>query len=301
MRRHCGNLGLVEVMRENRVSVRSVGTLIVLGLLIGCSHRAPVPVPPARPATVDLTVPLPPGPMIHPGESIDAEVRVGEVVAARGTAQVGFARDAQDLLDVQIDVHGTGVVALLRHALMVKRTRFSPETGFPVRYTTEIELGDKERRFEVVLGRRKFRYQYFRNYDRTVRGGNRLPTGERAHDAPTAVLMLRGWRPHPGTRGRFYAVAGRRLWQVDVVYEGPVTLVRKREPEERTPAVRYNGRGLRLHPNPDKRIERKFSIWFSDDERRIPLRAAAETRFGEVHVDTVAYSPPPRGAPGRPD
>ena len=37
------------------------GYLIVLGLVIGCSRDAPVPVPPARPATVDLTVPLPPG------------------------------------------------------------------------------------------------------------------------------------------------------------------------------------------------------------------------------------------------
>ena len=288
-------------MRENRLFVRLVGTLIVLVLVIGCSHGAPVPVPPARPATVDLTVPLPPGPMIRPGESIDAEVRIGEVVAARGTAQVGFARDAQDLWDVRLDVHSTGLVALFRHALMVKRTHFSPATGFPVRYTTEIELGAKERRYEVVLGRRKFGYQYFRNYDRTVRGGKRLPTGERAHDAPTAVLMLRGWRPRPATRGRFYAVMGRRLWQVDVVYEGPVTLVRKREQEERTPAVRYNGQGLRLHPNPDKRIERKFSIWFSQDERRIPLRVAAETRFGELHFDTVAYSPPSHGTPGRPD
>jgi hypothetical protein len=52
-------------------------------------------------------------------------------------------------------------------------------------------------------------------------------------------------------------------------------------------------RALRLEPRLMRRIERRrpiaMTIWLSDDERRVPLRAVIEAGFGRVHLDLVDY------------
>jgi hypothetical protein len=52
-------------------------------------------------------------------------------------------------------------------------------------------------------------------------------------------------------------------------------------------------RALRLEPRLMRRIERRrpinMTIWLSDDDRRVPLRAVVEAGFGRVRLDLVDY------------
>jgi len=268
--------------------VRSLGVVVALATCLACGAGPSASAAPPRPRTVDLSEPGAVKATLQPGEWVEGRIRFAGMVVARGRAWVASARGRGSAVELHLEGHSTGLVAQFRRAVMHKVTIVDSETGFPRRYRNDVELGSKQRRYDVFFGPGRFRYEFSRSYDRTVRGVARLPTGQRAHDAFSAVLMVRGWHPHPGTRGRLYLAVERRLWQVDVVCEGPVQLVQDRKAVR---AVAYSGLAKKLHPKPHLRIERRFRVWFSDDVRHLPLRAVVETRYGEVELELVSYSP----------
>jgi hypothetical protein len=103
----------------------------------------------------------------------------------------------------------------------------------------------------------------------------REDTGEN-RNIHAAGAALRGWRSRPGEGTRFTTVVDHVHIDVELRHAGNDVI-------ETTPAVRYDGIARGKH---------RVSIWFSDDVARAPLRLRSQSRWGEIGIDLVAYTPP---------
>ncbi len=113
-----------------------------------------------------------------------------------------------------------------------------------------------------------------------------LPLGSPfTRDAITALFYIRTLQLQPGT-----------IVTVPINEAGSSLVLQVTVAEAETiqvDQVRYST--TRLEPRLMRRIERRrpisMTIWLSDDERRVPLRAIVEAGFGRVRLDLVDYRP----------
>jgi hypothetical protein len=103
----------------------------------------------------------------------------------------------------------------------------------------------------------------------------RGPGGEK-RNIHAAGAALRGWRPQLGDATRFTTVVDHVRISVELRHTGSDVI-------GMTPAVRYDGIA---------RGKYRVSIWVSDDVARVPLRLRSESRWGEIGIDLVEYTPP---------
>ena len=64
-------------------------------------------------------------------------------------------------------------------------------------------------------------------------------------------------------------------------------------------AVRVTGVSTKLTTSlsPDTKTQpRTFTVWFSNDTERIPLRVVAHTEYGDVEVRATSYTAPMVGS-----
>jgi hypothetical protein len=223
---------------------------------------------------------------VIPGEELEFEVTALGMTAMVARAWVNEKPGEDGTVAISLRARATGLVGLIRNALVEKETALDPSTGFPRRYLTYAEVGSKQRRYTVVFGPRWFRYRYWRNHGLPRASVVKVPDGGHAHDLHSLALALRAWRPNPGKRARLYAAVGRRLWRIDVVYGGPDTIIRDQVP---TRAIRLAGEAYKLHPDPDQRVTRSFKVWLSNDERRVPLRARVDSSIGMLGLELTSY------------
>lgn len=116
----------------------------------------------------------------------------------------------------------------------------------------------------------------------------KLPGGGRTHDVHTLLSVLRGWTPKAGEHARLVH------FDDDKLRRHVVRLTRYElfdsEPLGRVPAARIDGViSLRSGSN-----GRPYTVWISDDARRVPLRIEMPTRHGPVSLDLVEYDDPRR-------
>ena len=166
------------------------------------------------------------------------------------------------------------------------------------RFTTRAnrDLEPEEHTREIREGRRQLDRAYvFDREARVVRVGDSpsdarrgdalaLPLGARStRDAVTALFYVRTLPLVPGAIINVpINEAGTSLvLQVTVGAREMIDVAGRATP------------ALRLEPRLMRRIERRrpvtMTIWLSDDERRVPLRAVIEAGFGRVHLDLVDY------------
>jgi Protein of unknown function (DUF3108) len=103
-------------------------------------------------------------------------------------------------------------------------------------------------------------------------------------DALTALYYARTLRLQPGA-----------IITVPINEAGSALLLQVSVADEETIEVGGNTyRAIRVEPRLTRRIERRrpvtLTIWLSDDERRVPLRATIEAGFGRVRADLVDYT-----------
>src|SRR5690606_20276086 len=106
---------------------------------------------------------------------------------------------------------------------------------------------------------------------RTTFGEIRMPVDDVPHDGHTSLGYLRHWTPEPGSRGHIYAVYGRSVWRADLTFRGVETVT---TPLGTARASRIDGvatklLGKALRPSAAT-PRRPFTMWISDDERRVP-------------------------------
>jgi hypothetical protein len=83
----------------------------------------------------------------------------------------------------------------------------------------------------------------------------------------------------------------RYLWHVEVTMRGKEKLVTELG---ELPALRIDGRTYKLRRDgartPDD-AERRFTMWISDDDGRVPLEIKAVTDYGDIRMQIVDYQP----------
>jgi hypothetical protein len=268
---------------------------LALLLVAGCSGAAASP--PETPTTSVETSLSKPGsfePYLFGGERLTGQVVILGIPAAEATISIdGGCHAEPGPVTILTSARATGLFALLAHSWMTMDTVLVPTLGLPDSGHTEVEIGKKHRKYTVAHGPGLYRYEYLRSDGPPINEVVPLPPGVRAHDLHTAVLLLRSWRPPPGTKGDFLVVLGRRLWHVDLVFQGPDVAVMNDGPR---PAVLIEGLARRLDGDPRERPERRFRVWVSDDVDRVPLRALAESEFGNVQLEATSYACPDCGS-----
>jgi len=278
----CGAV-TVELVRRSRLAIAGA-------LLFGAACH---PDPAVAPAAAASTPPAAAGAasqVIAPGERLVGTVYILGVEAARAEAEA--CRDAGGDVHVHLVAESVGIAATLQRARMEMDTVLAGDELRPIADWSDADVGGKLRRYDVRFRTGGYDYDYHRSTGPPVHERIRVADPqETVHDLLTGVLLLREWRPTPGTPARFSAVLGRHLWITDAVFRGPDVVIHADGPY---PAVRIEGVTRKQHRDPKLRETAPFQVWFSDDPDRIPLRAKTTSDFGDIWLEMTEYH---RGEP----
>lgn len=291
-------------MYHGRARWESAAFACVLAIgAVGCARpggagspaAAPRPAPsrvsPADAAPVSLDeVPL----FFVSGESITWDVTFLGVRGGRARFAVGVPGgiDGKRLLGVVAEAESAGVLAAVRKARDASRSWIDLDTGVPTRTESELEL--KGRHIQVQAVRRDGEpvadLRVWKDGGPERRLLLRLPS-PKTQDPLSAILLMRGWRAPVGSRAVFHTLGGTRLWKTEIVVEGREAVD---VPLGRHEAIRLSGISTKLtralSPEPRAR-PRAFTVWFSDDDKRIPLRVVARTEYGDIEIAATSYAP----------
>jgi hypothetical protein len=112
-----------------------------------------------------------------------------------------------------------------------------------------------------------------------------------AWDYNAFLLALRAWEAPPGAHLTLEVFRSRFLWHVEVTVAGKEKRVTELGD---LPALRIDGRTYKLRRDgtraPDD-AERRFSMWISDDDGRVPLAIKAVTDYGDLTMTITDYQP----------
>jgi len=144
--------------------------------------------------------------------------------------------------------------------------------------------------------------------DLAARAGDIVPVSYHVNDAPPRsepqkasqpvawdynafLVALRGWEGPPGSQLTLEVFRSRFMWHVEVTIHGKDKLVTELG---ELPALRIDGKTYKLKRDgsraPDD-TERKFTMWISDDDGRVPLEIRAITDYGDLKMQIVDYQP----------
>ncbi len=240
------------------------------------------------------------------GESMKVEVFLDDVLAGRGELHAGSPckLGGQTLIPVATSAESTGLARLIQSAKADTAGLIDLETSFPVEARSDSTIGKDRGLAEVMFSKSifDFRHTRFRDEGNKINVDEiRLPIEQTPHDGHSALGYLRNWRPAPGTHGFLYAVYGRHPWKADLVFAGP-ELLRTAHGDAKVVRIdgvaeKLIGRSLVVAEGVPKR---PFTMWFSDDERRAPLRILIETNLAKITIELVAYKrtdPPKHSMP----
>jgi uncharacterized protein DUF3108 len=259
----------------------------------GCRHvhAAPGPAAPLLPA-------MPLGalrPYFIPGETITWSVSLSGVEGGRARLVVGRVAnvDGKRMVVARAEAESAGVLALVKKSHDAVSSWIDVETGIPTR--TESESGpDKplivhaaRRDGEPVADFRVWRAQ-------SAGPGEGEPRTQRlpilgTHDPLSAVMALRAWRAPRGGRAVIYSLGGVRLWRTVFTVEARET---KKGPLGKRAALRIAGVSTRLKASLEddaSKPPRRFTVWLTDDDQRIPLEIRASTEYGDVVAKATSY------------
>lgn len=205
-----------------------------------------------------------------------------------GDVELSLQRDcAKQRVIVRSEGRSVGLAKFFSDRTSSARVPVDPETGLPLRYSSVLTKGDEVVRYRLRFKPGEYRWTREKEGREKQAGKRRLPGASNAHSFESAFLALRHWRPHEQSSESLLVVLGRRLYELEVRFMGP-------EPIEhagaRQAAVRVDGTLYKIDLKPNESPQaRSFSVWFGDDERRLPLRAVASTGLGDVRVELRSH------------
>jgi hypothetical protein len=238
-------------------------------------------------------------PYYVPGEQMLWDVSWKGVTGGRSQLVVGApgVLKGKRAIIVHSQAHSEGMIAVFKHVLDEVTTTIDVTTALPITSTGSFEYGKRQSRIDAAFTRERYQLVYERPGRYAQRYSQRLPAGHGAHNGHSALGALRAWSAPRGSRAYFYALSGRRLYRVDVTVAAHESV---RTALGEFPAVRIEGWASRLRRDlrPDKKHKpRRFTVWMSDDDNRVPLQVAATTEYGEIGVQLVAYDRPDGSLP----
>ncbi len=278
---------------------RRIQPIFVCGVILiaACAGRAapphgPTPLaaaPTAKEISLDALKPY-----FFPGESIAWVLTYRGVEGGRAQIAVG-APDVvggQRVVALSGEAETSGLFALVRRVKDITSSWIDAATGVPLRTRADGLLFGKETIVDVTWFPGDPRAELLiREEKRPERIDKRRMPSPHMHDPLSAILMLRGWDFPAGGKVRFYTLGGERLWRTDMTVEGRETI---RSKLGKRAAIRVHGVSQRMTAglaDDTSKPARVYTVWFSDDAQRVPLKVVAETEYGDVVVEAVTYRP----------
>lgn len=274
---------------------------VLLSLVAACaSHPAPsAPAPPAAPAKVPAIAGLRDGPpLVTPGEHMQYRLSLQGVDLATYDLAVGDVAEQSGKQTIVVQGHAKvrGFASFIANIDDRFTSWIDVATGRSLRFQTdEYASGSKTDIEHAVV-------------DLAGRTDDLIPVAYHLNDAPPRpepqkasqpvawdynafLIALRSWEGPPGTALTLEVFRSRFMWHVEVTIHGKEKLVTELG---ELPALRIDGRTYKLRRDgtraPDD-SERRFSMWISDDDGRVPLQIKAVTDYGDLKMQIVDYQP----------
>jgi hypothetical protein len=260
--------------------------MIPLAAALVLAAASPCTLPPLRPGP----------PPWRPGESLVYEVDVmGVVKAGTVTASVESPARRGGPIPLQARMRNTSLFAKMRRVRAIAHSWVDPRTLRPHRYRDDADEDGVRRSTEVRLdGDGAVRLAWAHGDRKGVREFERQ--GE-VLDLLSAVYYLRAAELAPEREICFDLVANRRYWRL----RGKVAAGTERVDTPAGPfeTVRLDARLTRLATPDDARVrERELHLWFSADDRRVPIAGVSEVDQGPVRA-LLARGAAPRAESAR--
>jgi hypothetical protein len=258
------------------------------------SHRGD----PIGPQVPPAAARLPDGPpLVTPGERMSYKLVLQGVELATYELGVGDLGDVGGKRAVVVQSHAkaVGLVKMVANIDDTFTSWIDVTTGRPLRWTVDefaTKSSDKERTDAHLADR----------------AGDQVPIDFHLNDQPPTpepqrvsladvwdynafLVALRSWEAPAGTKVVTEVLRSRFLWHVEMTVRGKDKLVTELG---ELPALRLDGLTYKLDRDGQRAKdsdERRFSIWISDDDGRVPLQTVARTDYGDIKMSIVDYQP----------
>ncbi|HEY1551468.1 MAG TPA: DUF3108 domain-containing protein [Kofleriaceae bacterium] len=271
-------------------------------MLAACGSAAtttpttPTTPPPTSPSKADTGLAVG-APLLTPGEHMAYTLELQGVSLATLDLAVGepTTLGGKPAIVVQSHAKAVGLVKMVANIDDTFTSWIDLATGRPLRWSTDefaTKTSDKERT----------------DVDFSKRAGATLPVTFHLNDAPpqpepqraslpdtwdfnSFLMALRTWDPPTGTVLVAEVMRSRFMWHVEMTMRGKskqttaIGTVMARQLDGRTYKLDRNGARA---PGSE---ERKFTIWVSDDDGRVPLKVTAKTDYGDIALAISDYAP----------
>jgi hypothetical protein len=279
----------------------SLATGLVLGVLavtaacgggVAAAGPAPASAPAAAPAPVVSLDAV--APRFVPGEAMTFEVTFRGIEGGRARVAVGAPTlvDGRRVLALRASAESAGLVATFKEMRDDLTTWIDADSALPLRTESDANITGKAVQVKAVFAADRASAELEITRGEKTRTVKRVLPPAEVYDPLGALLVMRGLDAPDGARAVFYTLGGQRLWRTELTVAGREEL---RGPLGRFACVRLEGVSTRLATNlkdDTRKPPRRFSVWISDDARRLPLRITAHTELGDVNVIATSYEAP---------
>ncbi len=213
-------------------------------------------------------------------------IRGGQAVLALGKAGL---LEGRRVIVVKSRVETQGLASAIKKLRDDVTSWIDTKTSLPVRARSHFVIGERETLVETRFrsGDLAIKYRPIGKDWRTRT--QKVPPNEVTRDPHASLAVLRAWDAAPGSQAYFYTQSGRTLWRQDLTMGNRETI---RTKLGKIPSVRINAvavRYTRMFRRNAKKKPRTYSLWISNDSRRLPLLLLANTEFGKVKIELVEY------------
>jgi hypothetical protein len=105
------------------------------------------------------------------------------------------------------------------------------------------------------------------------------------------LLAIRGWEGAKGSTTTLEVFRSRYVWKITITLGGKGTLVTQLG---ELPVLRFDATTSKVDRNGQPWVgqqQRRFTLWVSDDNDRVPLKLDATSDYGSISMDIVDYQP----------
>jgi hypothetical protein len=272
-----------------------VATSLSAICLSGCQFFFPMPLEPEVESNGSNQAVRTVGAPFEEGEAFYADVFAENVAVGKASFKVGKRCLADGKLVLPVDGSGTmgGLLSFLSSGEAETRALIDLDTNNSLESKWDIAVDDKRTFAELDFAPGRYRIHQRKEdpeRDKPTNSYRRmdLPIEQIPHDGHSLLGYLRRWDPAPGTKGFVHTTMGRYLIRADVAFTGEERI---QTPMGERNAVRIDGVGVRvsdktLEPVP-RAVPKPFTIWFTADDARIPLRLVVQTDLAELTIDVT--------------
>jgi len=273
-----------------------VWPLLPLAISVGgCQFFFPMPLEPEFEGAASNQAVRTVGAPFEEGEAFFADVFVENVAVGKASFKVGKRCLADGKLVLPVDGSGSmgGLLSFVSSGEAETRALIDLDTSNSLESKWDVEVDEKRTFAELDFAPGRYRIHQLKedperkNPKHSYRRVD-LPIEQIPHDGHSLLGYLRRWSPPAGTRGFLHTTVGRNLIRADVGFTGEERI---RTPMGERNAVRIDGVALRvsektLDPVP-RAVGKPFTLWFTADDARIPLRLVVQTDLAELTIDVT--------------